>query len=109
MVEYDYNNKELEIEGFKLHRLDRLYKKGSGVCAYVRKNIESSLMKELTQISDTSCHQLWMNLQYKKTKSLLVCVSYRPPDCSLDCFENFFKPKISKHLVCENRLSSWET
>ena len=91
-------NKELEIEGFKLHRLDRSHKKGGGVCADVRKNIKSSLMKELTQVSDTRFHQLWMNLQHKKTKLLLVCVSYRPPDCSLDCFENFFKPQYMKAL-----------
>ena len=64
MVKYDYDNKELEIEGFKLHRLDCSHKKGGGVCAYVRKNIKSSL-KELTRIFDTSFHQLWMNLQYK--------------------------------------------
>jgi DNA-binding GntR family transcriptional regulator len=54
-------NKKLEIDGYKLHRLDRLYKKGGGVCAYVRKNIKSSVIKELTQISDTSFHQLWIN------------------------------------------------
>ena len=29
---------------------------------------------------------------------MLVCVSYRPPDCSLDCFENFFKPQYIKAL-----------
>ena len=86
-------NKKLEIDGYKLHRLDRLYKKGGGVCAYVRKNIKSSVIKELTQISDTSFHQLWINLQYMKTKSLLACVCYRPPDCPLDCFENSLKPQ----------------
>ncbi len=86
-------NKKLEIDGYKLHRLDRLYKKGGGVCAYVRKNIKSSVIKELTLISDTSFHQLWINLQYKKTKSLLACVCYRPPDCPLDCFENSLKPQ----------------
>ncbi len=86
-------NKKLEIDGYKLHRLDRLYKKGGGVCAYVRKNIKSSVIKELTLIFDTSFHQLWINLQYKKTKSLLACVCYRPPDCPLDCFENSLKPQ----------------
>ena len=86
-------NKKLEIDDYKLHRLDRLYKKGGGVCAYFRKNIKSSVIKELTQISDTSFHQLWINLQYKKTKSLLACVCYRPPDCPLDCFENSLKPQ----------------
>lgn len=29
--------KKLEIEGFKLHRLDTLHKKAGGLCAYVRK------------------------------------------------------------------------
>ncbi|CAB4016984.1 Hypothetical predicted protein [Paramuricea clavata] len=86
-------NKKLKIDGYKLHRLDRLYKKGGGVCAYVRKNIRSSVIKELTQISDTSFHQLWINLQCKKTKSLLACVCYRLPDCPLDCFENSLKPQ----------------
>lgn len=28
---------EVQIEGYKLHRLDRLHKRGGGVCAYVRK------------------------------------------------------------------------
>ena len=36
--------KKLEIDSYKLHRLDRLYKKGGGVCAYVRKNIKSSVI-----------------------------------------------------------------
>ena len=102
-------NKELEIEGFKLHRLDRLHKKGGGVCPYARKNIKSSLMKELTQISDTSFHQLWMNLQYKKLshyRSVSLTVVLIVPLIALKTFSN---PSISKHLVCENRLSSWET
>ncbi|CAB4023638.1 Hypothetical predicted protein [Paramuricea clavata] len=92
-LNHTVTNKKLKIDGYKLHRLDRLYKKGGGVCAYVRENIKSSVIKELTQISDTSFHQLWINLQYKKTKSLLACVCYRPPDWPLDCFENSLKPQ----------------
>ena len=81
-------NKEIEIDGYRLHRLDRVYKKGGGVCTYVRKEIKSFVVKELTQISDSSFHQLWINVQVKKSKSLLVCTSYRPPDCPLACFED---------------------
>ena len=92
-------NKEVEIEGYKLHRLDRLHKKGGGICTYVRKGIKSTVIKDLTQISDTNFHQLWITLQYKKSKSLLVCTSYRPPDCSTDCFENFFKPSYIQALI----------
>ncbi|CAB3990295.1 Hypothetical predicted protein [Paramuricea clavata] len=100
-------NKKLEIDGYKLHRLDRLYKKGGGVCAYVRKNIKSSVIKELTQISDTSFHQLWINLQYKKTKFLLACVCYRPPDCPLDCFENSLKPQENTAIAASQLLQDY--
>ncbi|CAB4010846.1 Hypothetical predicted protein, partial [Paramuricea clavata] len=92
-------NKEIEIEGYKLHRLDRLHKKGGGVCAYIRKDIKSLVLKDLSYISETNFHQLWIKLQHKKSKSLLVCVSYRPPDSPLDCFEKYFKPNYVQALT----------
>ena len=92
-------NKEIEIEGYKLHRLDRLHKKGGGVCAYIRKDIKSLVLKDLSYISETNFHQLWIKLQHKKSKSLLVCVSYRPPDSPLDCFEKYFKPNYVHALT----------
>ena len=42
---------EIQIEGYKLHRLDRLHKGGGGVGAYVRKDLKSSVLKELSSIS----------------------------------------------------------
>jgi hypothetical protein len=104
-------NKKLEIDGYKLHRLDRLYKKGGGVCAYVRKNIKSSVIKELTQISDTSFHQLWINLQYK----LRILSPYWPVSVIVLQIVHLTVSKILSNLstsmlsVCENRTSSWET
>ncbi|CAB4034843.1 Hypothetical predicted protein, partial [Paramuricea clavata] len=92
-------NKEIEIEGYKLHRLDRLHKKGGGVCVYIRKDIKSLVLKDLSYISETNFHQLWIKLQHKKSKSLLVCVSYRPPDSPLDCFEKYFNPNYVHALT----------
>ena len=34
-------------------------------------------------------HQLWMQVQHKTLNSLLLCVSYKPPDCDISCFEDF--------------------
>ena len=90
-------NKEIEIEGYKLHRLDRQHKKGAGY-AYIRKDIKSLVLKT-SLISETNFRQLWIKLQYKKSKSLLVCVSYRPPDSPLDCFEKYFKPSYVQTLT----------
>ena len=79
-------------EGYKQHCPDRLHKKGGGVCAYIRKDIKSLILKDLSYISEKNFHHLWIKLQHKKSKSLLVCVSYRPPDSPLDRFEKYFKP-----------------
>ena len=68
-------------------------------CAYIRKYMKASVLKDLTYISETNLHQLWIQIQLKKSKSLLIFVLYRPPDCPLDCFENFLKPNYIQALV----------
>jgi hypothetical protein len=69
------------------------------VCAYIRQGIKASNMKELSSISENSFHQLWLKLQSEKLKSLLICVSYIPPDYPLSCFEDHLKPCYTKALV----------
>nr|XP_058960856.1 uncharacterized protein LOC131787797 [Pocillopora verrucosa] len=85
-------SEEIQIEGYKLHRLDRLHKGGGGVCAYVRKDLKSSVLKELSSISERNFHQLWLNVQCKKLKSTIICVTYRPDDSPLCSFEEVLKP-----------------
>ena len=92
-------NAEIEIEGLKVIRLDRLHKIGGGVCAYVRSNIKCFKIKHLSTISEDNFHQLWLRIQFKKLKSFLICVTYRPPDCSLNCFESHFKPAYTEALL----------
>jgi exonuclease III len=98
-------NKEINIDGYKLHRLDRLHKKGGGVCLYIRNDIKANILKDISHISDCNFHQLWLQLQYKKLKSLVVCVTYRPPDCPLTCFQSLLKPNyitalsMNKHII----------
>ena len=65
-------NSEISINGYNVYRLDRLHKKGGGVSAYIRKDIKASVIKELSKISDTNFHQLWIKLQCKKSKSLSI-------------------------------------
>ena len=58
-------NGEVNIDGYKVYRLDRLHKKGGGVCAYTRKDIKASVIKGLSEISDTNFHQLWIKFKGK--------------------------------------------
>ena len=54
-----FANAEVEIEGYKLIRLDRPKHRAGGVCVYVRRSLKSKLFKDLSRISDSGFHQLW--------------------------------------------------
>ena len=64
---------EVNLEGYKLSRLDRLHMGGGGVCVYTRNNLKAKVLKDLSSISERNFHQLWISLQWKKTKSTVVC------------------------------------
>ena len=83
-------NSDVQIEGYKLLRLDRLGKQGGGVCVYTRTSLKTNIIKDTLEISQTGFHQLWLQIQSKKIKSILLCVVYRPPDCSVSCFMEDF-------------------
>ena len=43
-------------------------------------------------------HQLWIQVQNKKLRSLLVCIVYRPPEVGIACLENELLPKYIEAL-----------
>ena len=92
-------NAEVEITGYRLSRLDRLGKSGGGVCVYVKSTLKYTVLKDLTGISDSGFHQLWIQIQHKKLRSILLCVCYRPPDCPVSCFTNHFMAEYTRALI----------
>ena len=92
-------NSEVSIDGYKLYRQDRLRKRGGGVCAYIRKDITVTVLKEISHLSDNYFHQFWLKLQYRKLRSVVICISYRPPDCPLSFSEELLKPSYIQALT----------
>ena len=90
---------EVNMDGYKLIRLDRLHKRGGGVCAYIRKDFKTVILKDLSYISERNFHQLWISVQCKKTKSVVICVTYRPDDSPLSSFDNVLKPSYIQALT----------
>ncbi|CAB4031940.1 Hypothetical predicted protein [Paramuricea clavata] len=101
---FPLTNREIAIDDYKIHRLDRLHKKGGGVCAYIKKNIKATVLKDLSKVSVSNFHQLWINLQCQKNKSIIICVTYRPPDTSLNCFEDLLKPNYVQALTLNKQI-----
>ena len=90
-------NASVEIEGYSIFRLDRLRKSGAGVCAYVKHGLKAMILKDLTGIGESGLHQLWLQVQNKKLRSLLVCVVYRPPEVDVACLQKALS--LNKEIV----------
>lgn len=92
-------NLEVNIEGYKLYRQDRLHKRGGGVCAYIRNDIKVCVLKDISSVTADHFHQFWLKLQCKKLRSVVICVSYRPPECPTSCFETTLMPSYTQALM----------
>ena len=94
-----FTNEEVEIAGYKLSMLDKLKKPGGGLCVCTRSSLKTKVLKDLTVISNTGFHQLWLQVQHKKLKSFLLCATCRPHDCPTTCFTDNFMDKYSQALI----------
>ena len=68
------------------------------VCTYVKSVLKAEVLKDLTGITEPGLHQLWIQVQNKKLRSLLVCIIYRPHEIGVACLENELMPKYIQAL-----------
>ena len=68
------------------------------VCTYVKSVLKAEVLKDLTGITEPGLHQLWIQVQNKKLRSLLVCIIYKPPEIGVACLENELMPKYIQAL-----------
>ena len=65
------------------------------MCIYTRTSLKAKILDELTEITSSGVHQLWVQIQHRKLKTILVCAIYRPPDCPINCLvQEFFNKYI---------------
>ena len=83
---------------YKLTILNSQTKRGGGVCIYARNDLKSKVLKDLSYISDLGLHQLWVQIQLNKNKSIIVCITYKPPNCPVACINDELKPIFIKSI-----------
>ena len=59
---------------------------------------QCSITNELTYTSESNFQQLWIKLQNKKMKTIIICATYRPPDCPLNCIQDDFRQNYVRAL-----------
>ena len=66
---------------------------------YATDSVKGTLLKDLSGTFTNWFQQLWLQVQYRKIKSFVICVAYRPPDCHISCFEDHLKPSSTHSLT----------
>ena len=82
-----------------MYRFDSKHRSGGGVYIYARNDFKSKVLKNLSFISTVGLHQLWVQIQVNKNRSMLVCATYRPPDCPASSVRDDLKPKFIEALL----------
>lgn len=90
----------LDIPGYQLFRQDRgSYKNGGGLCIYAKSNLKITVLEDLSLVCGDGFQQLWLRVQCRNHKSLLICNTYRPPDTPTSCFETLAKSFVDALLL----------
>ena len=66
---------EIEIPGYAIYRIDRQAKVGGGVCAYVSRNYRTEYLSDISLITASGFHQLWLKIHVRNMKSFIVCTT----------------------------------
>ena len=85
---------EIEIPGYIIYHIDRQTKNGGGVCAYVSRNYRTEYLSDISLITASGFHQLWLEIHVRNMKSFIVCTTYRPPNTPLSCFDSDLTEKF---------------
>ena len=92
-------NDVLQLNGYFLHRMDRLGRIGGGVCVWIRNNFPSHLV-HASCTAPTTAEILFTKVPCLK---LLICVAYIPPNlpsteklCITDFLENAMDEQLSQ-------------
>lgn len=89
---------EMEITGYDVYCLDHHEKTGGGVCAYVRESYKRKHLQDLSFISSLGFHQLWLQVQVGRCKSIVIYTAYRPPNSDLKSFNAEFSDALISAL-----------
>ena len=71
---------EVRIDGYNIVRKDRKQGPGGGVCIFIRNDLPWQRRMDLE--NDEKIEAIWIEIFLQKSRSILICVLYRPPETS---------------------------
>ena len=93
---------QLLIDGYSIERKDRGNGKGGGILCYIRNDLKWQRRYDL-EVDNIEC--IWVEIFFVSSKSILICIAYKPPESST-YLDNNFATKFNEMLevgVNENK------
>ena len=98
----DIKDGELNLDNYIFVRKDRETRIGGGVGCFIREDIK---WQRRIDLESAGLETLWLEIFVKNSKSLLICILYRPPNSSKHLhkdFESILQDMLSTG-VCEDK------
>ena len=76
---------EIFPKSFTVYRKDRINRAGGGVFIAVK----NSIVSQALTVTDTSVESVWCSIKCPKSKTILVCSYYRPPNSDITSMLDF--------------------
>ena len=86
---------ELQINNYKIERMDRQNKRGGGLLLYLHENVP---YKRRIDLENDQIESAWIEVRFSNSKSFLINFSYRPPS-SLQSWIDSYEIQISNALI----------
>jgi len=85
---------QLELEGYQLHYVNRVNKRGGGVAMFVDKRLKHRIVESMTTVIDDICECLTVEIDMGKMKNVVVSCVYRAPNSGIESFKEVFEALI---------------
>ena len=81
----DDSDAEVFPKSFSVYRKDRINRAGGGVFVAVK----NSIVSQAENVTETSVESVWCSIKCPKSKTILVCSYYRPPNSDIASILDF--------------------
>ena len=86
LLDFNIDDSTLQVHHYFLERRDRIGKVGGGLVCFIKNNLN---YKRRYDLEDENIETVWIELVFKSSANILICMLYRSPNAPINWLEYF--------------------